>query len=917
MPDETPRAGSQSTVRRAYRSLLHLLPFEFRAEFGRDIEQAFSDEHEHVRARRSAVATLRFWLRTARDLGRTAPREHWDVLRQDVRVGARLLTRRPGFAAAAMLTLALGIGGSTSIFAVAYAVVLRPLAFPESERVVRVGWLGEGQEMTGGLWSASYGDLQAIREKGTAFETIGGIAIDSLSSESGTLTVLRPDNSGVAGVGPSIITPRMASASIFRIFGASAVLGRLPDERDEQPESTPVAVLSYATWASRYGRDPAVVGRTLVRTLSGGRRKAVTIIGVLAPGALAYPSNEAPAWSSLDPDLVRSRDRSGREFFNLWVYARLAPGASVGTAGAEVAALTPYLAAGLPDHLASTRASLRATLLRDEVVGRAREPLLAFLGAVSCLLLLASVNVASLVLARAMSRRQEFAARFALGARPLRVARQLITESGILAIAGGSLGLALAWFGVRAFVAVSPSMPRLDESGIGAPALAFALGGILLAACVTGLVPALQASRRSVADGLRRAGGASATSTVFLKPLATLAAAQVALVLVLLAGAGLLVNSFTRLTLFDLGFDSRSIVMITIERPVKPSASPRPVPRADSQETVAVLSDQQRLIRAIDDEVIRRVSAIPGVAAAGLTGDDPFGPPYRYGEDIQIGEAAPKPVPDLRIASPDALETLDMRVTAGRWFAVGDREGTPLVAVVNQTMARRFWSGRSPIGDRIVYGRRVLHIVGIVADVRGSARQSVTPTFYVSSTQMLPDPIMLVVRMTREAKGVENAVAAELALMGDGIRAGSARRLEDVWWRRLSDDRFLTLVVSVFGLLALGIALVGVHGILRFLVAQRMRDLGIRKALGATRFDLIALVLGHALRFAIPGCVAGLIAATVAAPAMRSLLFGITPADPLTLAAATGSLLAAVLIGAYFPARRASAVDPALSLRCE
>jgi putative ABC transport system permease protein len=295
-----------------------------------------------------------------------------------------------------------------------------------------------------------------------------------------------------------------------------------------------------------------------------------------------------------------------------------------------------------------------------------------------------------------------------------------------------------------------------------------------------------------------------------------------------------------------------------------------------------------------------------------------FGPPYRYGADVQIGDSPLKVSPSLRIASANAFDALGMHLAGGRWFAESDREGAPLVAVVNQTMAARFWRGRSPIGDRIVQRGRELQVVGIVADVYElGARHDVRPTLYLPTAQMSPHPVMLVVRTRAGVNGVDRVVAAELAQMGGRIQTGGPRRLEDIRWRQLADARFLTLVLVTFSLLALGIALVGVHGVLRFSVAQRTREMGIRRALGASRFNLVALVVGQALRFALAGCLVGLIAAVAAGPAIGSLLFGITPADPLTLAAAISLVITAVIVAAYFPARRAGAVDPALSLRCE
>jgi putative ABC transport system permease protein len=416
-----------------------------------------------------------------------------------------------------------------------------------------------------------------------------------------------------------------------------------------------------------------------------------------------------------------------------------------------------------------------------------------------------------------------------------------------------------------------------------------------------------------VVDGLRRAGGAAGAATGFSKALGPLAAAEVAIVLVLLAGTGLLVNSFARLVVFDLGFDARSILMVTIDHKLPDEGSPGPTPNGDQQQTVAVLSDRQRMAAAIGDEITQRVSTIPGVAAVGLTGDDPFGPPYRY-SDVRMADAEPPVDTDRRVASRSAFEALGLHLIGGRWFSRDDREGMPLVAVVNQTMAKRFWGGRSPVGERFLERRRTRQVVGVVADVHTfGARREAKPTFYVPTTQTYPDPVMLVVRQRPGTTGLGTLVATELAKIGTRIGPGSPRQLENVWSRQLSDTRFLTAVVSVFSLLAL----VGVYGVMRFSVAQRTREMGIRKALGAADSDLVALVVGQALRFTVPACLVGLLAAWGAAPAIRSLLFGITPTDPPTLVAAVVLLVAAVVVAAYFPARRASAVDPSLSLRCE
>jgi hypothetical protein len=354
--------------------------------------------------------------------------------------------------------------------------------------------------------------------------------------------------------------------------------------------------------------------------------------------------------------------------------------------------------------------------------------------------------------------------------------------------------------------------------------------------------------------------------------------------------------------------------MVDIEHKLPSGAPPGPTPAAQN---VAVLTARQHAAAAIGEEITHRVATIPGVQAVGLTGDDPFGSPYRYA-DVRIADADPPVDAGRRVASQSALDALGLHLAGGRWFDSDDREGMPLVAVVNQTLAKKLWNGRNPVGERFLEGRRTWLVVGVVGDVYNfGARGEIRPTFYVPTTQIYPDPVLMVVRKRPGAAGVEKLVRAQLALIGPQIRALPPRQLENMWWRYLSDARFLTLVVSVFSLLALVIALVGVHGVLRFSVAQRTREMGIRKALGAADSALILLVVGQALRFTLPACVVGLMAAWAAAPAIRSLLFGITPTDPLTLVTAAVLLVAAVVVAAYFPARRASAVDPSRSLRCE
>ena len=882
------------------------MPFEFRAEFGDEMQQIFQDERRELPADSDVLSRLRFWVRTLWDFARTAPREQWDILRQDLRVGCRMLARSRTFAGTAILTLALAIGASTSIFSVVYAVVLRPLQFPHPDRVLHIGWAPDGRPAAPPS-PMTFDEFRLLREASRSFETTGVVLSDSLSSERGPLRLQIP----VPGFGTGYRTSIMASAVLFKTFGVSPVLGRLIDERDEAPGAAPVAVISYDTWTSAFGRDPRVIGRTLVRYLSGEQRKPVTIVGVLKADAFRHvwpDSPEPPAVSALDPDALYQEHGAFLD-----VYARLRPGTTLESARAELVALTPTLVAQHPATSSVSRTLLHANRVHDELVRDVRLPLLAFLFAVLGLLLVACVNVGSLVLARNASRRHEFAARFALGARPLRVARQMLTETAIVAAFGGMGGLALGWAGWRAFIAISPSMPRLGESGFGVPALLFASAVMFVVTCGTALVPAFcSASPSSATEGLRRASGNGAAAPRTSKSLALLAGLEIAVVLMLIAGTGLLVNSFARLVAYDLGFDPRTTVVVSVRHSMPRDQAPRPAGGA-----IAHFSDRQRSASAIGDEILSRVGAISGVAAVGLTGDDPFGSPYRY-SDVRVEEGAPLIDSDRRVASPTALQALGLRMLKGRWFNENDREGTTLAAVVSRAMAEKCWNGQDAVGRTFLSDRWTFHVIGVIADVHSlGARQEAKPTYFLSTRQVYPDPAVLVVKKRTGSPNVESLAADELNKFGGRIQVGSPRPLETVWWRQLADARFLTLVVSVFSLLALIIALVGVHGILRFSVAQRTREMGIRKALGAGRAGLVALVVGQALRFALPACLVGLLGAFAVAPALRSLLFGVKPSDPTTLIGAALLLLAAVVVAAYFPARRASQVDPVSSLRCE
>ena len=892
----------ESRVRRVYRALLRLLPFEFREEFGSDMEQAFCDEHDEMSVRRKWLDAVGLWLRTVKDLARTAPREHWDLLRQDLRIGLRLLVRDRGFAIAAILTLALGIGGTTAIFSVVNAVVFRPLPFPQPARLVAIDSIpAKASGWTQG--PLAYEQFVAIRRQCPALDCVGVELAGGYHLK---------DDSGRTPIPVSLV-----SASLFRVFRASVVAGRLPDDGAERPGAPLIAVIAHRLWTSRFAADPAIVGRVFTREVSPGESRTVTVVGVLARDfVFPYPMStaEETAWSPLQWD-VEMPGANPYLSFSLQTFARLRQGASLTAAQAQLDTVARRMAA-----TTETKCELRLTSLRDNVVGNAKAPLLAFLAAVGLLLLIACVNVANLMLARANARRQEFAVRTALGAGRFRVARQLLTESALLAVAGGGLGLVLAAAGSRAFVTISPPMPRLQETHIDLTVLAFTLAAVVFATLTAGLVPAFQCSRGSVTEALSRVGASYGTTRRWRRPLGLLATIQLGLALMLLVGAGLMMNSFVRLIRFDLGLDPTRVLAVDF---VHRSRAPARASRTFEEEKgrgVSVLDDAGRRVVALNEEIVARLSAVPGIVRVGLTDNLPL-TGMRSGTGVRIeGRAASgqQPMVETRSVTPGYFQALGIRLDRGRWFDSNDREGTRRVAIVNQTMARRFWASGGPIGQHVMVNGRRTEIVGVIKDVyHGGARDEVLSEIYQPHAQTPRSRGTLIVKRSVGARGVESAVTSILRDPDAGVNVLRMRSLEDLWSGLFADARFTTVVLSIFTGLAVLLALVGVHGILAYSIVQRRRELGIRAALGATRFDLMTLVIGQALRYAVAGAALGLLAAVGAGRLIRSLLFGVTPTDAFTLVSVTVLLLGAVVVAAYWPARRASGLDPVTSLRCE
>ena len=796
-----------------------------------------------------------------------------DEFTQDVRYALRTLRLSPGFAAITIVTLALGIGVNTAVFSVVRSVLLEPLPFRDPARLVRV-WHANP---TSGLpkQAISEPDFLDWRRQSRTIQSMGGYWFtDGLS---GVDLTGSPE--------PERLSVALVTDGFFETLGAPVERGRVFGPGDHIPGRDRVVVLSHGLWTRRFGGDPALVGRTL--TLNG---EAFEVVGVMPP-RFTYPSERAlDAWIPLSffgPDAI-GRGRAAR-FLN--VVARLAPGSEEPQVRAELSSIAAQLAR---IHQENTGWTEVVTLpLRESMVGEVRRPLLVLMAAVLLVLVMACVNIASLLLARATARRQEFAVRAAVGAGRARIARQLVTESVTLAVLGGALGIAFGLLAVRglgpAMVNHLPSASRVEVDGL---VLGFTVLVSLGTALLFGGLPAIRAT--ADLESSIRSGGRGTAGGTGQKVRSALVVAEVALAVVLVVGAGLTTKSLTRLVAVHPGFDPRQALVVDLS-----------------------VSSPEGDLGAAYYRVLEAVRAVPGVVRAGAIRDLPLrGNGETLSQGITTAAGLEAPTMQRHHVSTDFFEALGVPVRAGRTFSMTDGVDAPRVGVVNETLARRLWPGQDAVGQVLRLGQSELTVIGVVGDVRQRGlAEPVDAALYLHVLQQPRSRMTIVARTDRQPEHLAGLVRQAIWAQNPTQTITGVASLQSLTDVATARPRILASLLVVFGVVGLTLGAVGIYGVLAYAVTQRRREIGLRVALGASRGEILGAILRQGVVLATLGVVIGSVAVLLTAHVLHGVLFDISPTDPATLLQVAAVMVASALMASWLPARRALAIEPVAALR--
>jgi putative ABC transport system permease protein len=808
-----------------------------------------------------------------------------DTLWQDVRFGVRMLAKNPGFAAVAVLTLGLGIGANTAIFSVVNAVLLRPLPFENPDQLVMI-------------W-------QTNTQKGILQDLVSPQNLHDWQQQShtfGQIAAFNPRGFSLTGTDePEQLPGTFVSVELFPMLGANPLLGRnfLPDEG--RPGGNRAVIISFALWQRRFGGDPDLVGKSL--TLNDA---IYTVVGIMPAkfqfpiqGQFPIPVSEVWAPLAIDPAQV---NRGSRELFTI---GRLQSGVSIEEAQAEMATIAQRLAEQYPDS--NRGIGVHLVGYHQQLTGNLRAALLILLGAVVFVLLIACANVANLLLARAATRQRELAIRTALGAGRARLMRQLLTESMLLSLLGGALGLALALWNFNAIVAALPAhMPRAAEIHVDRQVLVFTFAVAVMTGVIFGLVPALQASSLNLNEALKESGGKGTGGFVRHRVRSLLIVTEIALALVLLVGAGLLIKSFHRLQQVNAGFNPENVLSVPVVMPQ--SRYP------DGNARVAFIN-----------RIMEKMKALPGVqAVAGVT-ILPLSGEYSSASFIVEGQTVSpegRNIANMRAATPDYFRVMSIPIIKGRGFTEQDHSDAPTVVIINESFERLYFPDEEPIGKHVISPASrdgvPMTIVGVAGDVRnGGPEDEPRPEFYYSYFQNPIRFMFMAIRTSAEPSGLIPAIRREIWSEDKDLPLANISTLEQMLGKTTAQRRFNLLLLGLFSGLALVLAVVGIYGVVSYAVTQRTHEIGLRLALGAQPGDVRKLVIRQGMIPVVAGIAIGLSGALALTRLMKSLLFGVSATDPLTFVGLSLLLVVVALVACWIPARRATKVDPLLALRYE
>jgi putative ABC transport system permease protein len=876
---------------RLFRALVRVLPFDFRTNYEGEMEGVFREQQREAEERGGVLGALKLWKETIVGIFTTAPREHWQILKSDCGYALRMMQKNPGFTAVAILTLALGIGANTAIFSVVHSVLLRPLPYPQAQQLIFI----RQQEKKLGIEDLSF-SVKEIEDYRAQNRTLSGL----VEYHAMSFTLFGHGD-------PERVRTGVVSANYFDLFGIQPLLGRtfLPD--DDKLGAPPVLLLSYEYWKNNFGSDPEIVGKTFEMN-----DKVHTVVGVLPP-VPQYPNeNDVYMSTSACPFRSSKMHLEDRDMRMMKIFGRLKPGVTVAQASADAATIAAGLKVAYPKSYPENAGFTSvATPLQQELTKDARPTLLLLLGAAAFVLLIACANVANLTLARMARRERELAVRSALGAGRSRILRQLLTESFLMAFAGGMLGLLLA-YGSLALLTdfVGRLTPRAREIHIDSEVLLFTLAAALGTSIIFGTLSAIF-SRANLTSSLKDGSTGAGTGRQQNRVRSALIVCQIAFSFMLLIGAGLMMRSLFKMQQVDAGIVPERVLAL----------------RTTFNWSKYTEADKTNLVV---QKLLNRVKSEPGVLSAAISSRYPFEPEmitdgpesvsFQFqieGRALESGQAPP--VGTFAAVSPDYFKTLGIPLKVGRLLAETDRDKAPYVAVINEAAKRQFWPNEDPIGKRVSGdgGEHWVNIVGVVGDVREFGLDHEPAAEFYASQAQNAQPATLIVRTISEPRSMAQALTRAVHDVDPQTAVTHILTLEQARYESMASPRVTASLLGIFAGLALLIATAGIGGIMALMVSQRVREIGIRIALGARPASILQMVLGQGLLLAVLGIGIGIVGAVALAGLVKSLLFEVPPTDILTFSGVGLTLLIAAALASYLPARRAATVDPNVALRAD